>query len=59
MLNNYSYGSLCELETQIMLAGDLSYIENREFKSLLTNLSDIERMLKALIKALEKKPSNP
>ena len=54
-----AYGSLCELETQIMLAGDLTYLENGELESLLTSLSDIERMLKALIKALEGKTSNP
>jgi four helix bundle protein len=36
-----SYGSVCELETQISLAGDLDLIE---------------RMLKALIKSLEKNP---
>jgi len=35
MLKNYkelkvwSYGSVCELETQILLAGDLDLIENR------------------------------
>ena len=54
-----AYGSLCELETQIMLAGDLSYIENGGLESLLANLSDIERMLKALIRSLEEKCSIP
>jgi len=54
-----AYGSLCELETQMMLASDLTYIENRESNSLLTNISDIERMLKSLIKALEAKLSSP
>ena len=48
-----AYGSLCELETQIMLAGDLTYIEKRELENLLGNLSEIERMLKALIRSLE------
>jgi len=33
LLNDYvensSYGSVCELETQILLAGDLGHIERR------------------------------
>ena len=53
-----AYGSLCELETQIMLAGDLSYLENGDLESLLANLSEIERMLKALIRSLEEKHSS-
>ena len=52
-----AYGSLCELETQIMLAGDLSYVKNQDLDSLLANLSEIERMLKALIRSLEEKHS--
>jgi four helix bundle protein len=54
-----AYGSLCELETQIMLSGDLSYIKNQNLDSLLENLSEIERMLKALIRSLEEKHSIP
>ena len=50
-----AYGSLCELETQIMLAGDLTYIETGKLDNLLSNISEIERMLKALIKVLEEK----
>ena len=49
------YGSICELETQIMLSGDLNYIERDKVKGLLDNINEIERMLKALIKALEGK----
>jgi len=41
--------TVCELETQILLAGDLYLIEKAE----------IERMLKTLIKSLENKPLNP
>jgi four helix bundle protein len=54
-----AYGSLCELETQIMLAGDLSYLDDRTFSKLIENLSEVERMLKALIQSLENKPSAP
>ncbi len=54
-----SYGSVCELETQILLAGDLGFIEKGELGTLKEGIAEIERMLKALIKSLENKPSNP
>ena len=54
-----SYGSVCELETQILLAGDLYLIEKGEIGTLNKAIAEIERMLKALIKSLENKPSNP
>jgi four helix bundle protein len=54
-----SYGSVCELETQILLAGDLDLIEKGEWGTLNKDIAEIERMLKALIKSLESKPLNP
>ena len=54
-----SYGSVCELETQILLAGDLDLIEKGELGTLKKDIAEIERMLKALIKSLENKPLNP
>jgi len=54
-----SYGSVCELETQILLAGDLGIIEKGELGKLKNDIAEIERMLKALIKSLENKPLNP
>jgi four helix bundle protein len=54
-----SYGSICELETQILLARDLRFIEKREVDVILSDIAEVERMLKALIKSLENKPSNP
>ena len=54
-----SYGSVCELETQILLAGDLGFIEKGELAAVKNNIAEIERMLKALIKSLENKPLNP
>ena len=60
MLKNYiSYGSVCELETQILLAGDLDLIEKGELGTLKKDIAEIERMLKALIKSLENKHLNP
>ncbi|WP_413815159.1 four helix bundle protein [Desulfosarcina sp.] len=49
-------GSVCELETQILIAGDLDLIEKCELGTLKKDLSEIERMLKALIKSLKNKP---
>ena len=54
-----SYGSVCELETQILLAGDLGFIEKGELGTAKKDLAEIERMLKALIKSLENKHLNP
>jgi len=50
---------VCELETQILLSGDLDLIEKGELSTLNKDISEIERMLKALIKSLENKPSDP
>ena len=55
----YLNGSVCELETQILLAGDLDLIEKGELSTLKKDIAEIERMLKALIKSLENKPLNP
>ncbi|MEA3279580.1 MAG: four helix bundle protein [Thermodesulfobacteriota bacterium] len=54
-----AYGSNCELETQILLSGDLDYIKTGKLKILREGIGEVERMLKALIKSLENKPLNP
>ena len=54
-----AYGSVCELETQIMLSGDLGYLEKEKFKGIKQEIGDVERMLKAMINSLEEKHSNP
>jgi four helix bundle protein len=50
-----AYGSNCELETQTLLSGDLAYISVEKQNVLLEKISEVERMLKALIKSLENK----
>ena len=52
-----AYGSLCELETQIMLSDDLRFFEHAEMESLRADLSEVERMLKTLIRSLENRHS--
>ncbi len=54
-----SYGSVCELETQILLVGDLGFIEQGELVTAKKDIAEIERILKALIKPLENKHLNP
>jgi len=54
-----AYGSNCELETQILLSGDLGYIERGKLEMLKQGIREVERMLKALIQSLEKKHSTP
>ena len=50
-----AYGSNCELETQALISSDLDYIKEEVKDILLGKISEVERMLKALIKSLESK----
>ncbi|HNQ63754.1 MAG TPA: four helix bundle protein [Syntrophorhabdaceae bacterium] len=50
-----AYGSICELETQILLSIDLDYITPGKAIEARDRLSEVERMIKALIKSLENK----
>ena len=54
-----AYGSNCEIETQILLSGDLGYIKAEKIEKLQADIGEVERMLKALIKSLENKHLNP
>jgi four helix bundle protein len=53
-----AYGSGAELETQLMLAKDLGFLKQTEFDDLINKFYEIERMLMALIKSLEKSKVN-
>ena len=50
-----SYGSICERQTQLLLSKDLCYLKEVMFLEISSKLSEVERMLMALIKSLEKK----
>jgi len=54
-----AYGSVCELETQVLLSGDLNYVNKENLKALKEDTEEVERMLKALIKSLENKRLDP
>ncbi len=47
-----AYGSVCELETQTMISGDLDYIKKEKLQELREELGDVKRMIKAMIKSL-------
>jgi four helix bundle protein len=47
-----AYGSVCELESQILIAGNLDLIEKVELKAIKKDIAEIERTLKTLIKSL-------
>jgi four helix bundle protein len=51
-----AYGSNCELETQMLLSGELGYIEKAKLEDIIDKIQEVERMLKALIKSLESTP---
>jgi four helix bundle protein len=52
-----AYGSNCELETQLLLSGDLGYLNDADRKRVISGIGEIERMLQALIKRLKEKIS--
>jgi four helix bundle protein len=54
-----AYGSVCELETQILLSGDLGYLNENRLSKVQKEVREVERMLQALIKSLENKPLKP
>ena len=54
-----AYGSVCELETQTMISAELDYAAKYGLRDILNGIAEVERMLKALIRALETKHSNP
>ncbi len=54
-----AYGSVCELETQARISGDLGYLKKQRLQELRGKIGDVETMLKAMIKSLETKLLNP
>lgn len=47
-----AYGSIAELEVQIMYAKELEYLTSNDAEKVIENLSEISRMLNALIQKL-------
>lgn len=56
---NIAFGSLAEVETQLILAMDLGYITEKELDAISVDIATLAKMLNALLNALtEKTPSN-
>jgi four helix bundle protein len=53
-----AYGSICELQTQALLVVKLRFLTEKESCPLLQKIGDVERLTKALIRALERKLSS-
>ena len=49
-----AYGSCCELETQIVIAARLSYVDKKIATELDIKIASISRMLRALIRSIKK-----
>lgn len=49
-----AYGSGAELETQLQLSKDLGYLKNEEYTKIASLLSEVMRMLNALMASLSK-----
>jgi four helix bundle protein len=47
-----AFGSSCELDYQILLASDLGYVTEEEYKALHTQLDEVKRMLNGLIQSI-------
>ncbi len=41
------------------MSGDLNCVESQKLNTILEDIGEVERMLKALIKSLERKVSSP
>jgi four helix bundle protein len=52
-----AYGSLMELETQILLANQLDYMDSRTTDELLMRSAEIGKMLNGLRTALRSRPA--
>ncbi|MDX2027147.1 MAG: four helix bundle protein [Alphaproteobacteria bacterium] len=52
---NIAYGSISELETQLIISKNLGYVSSGKLDSLFTDINRIGRMLNGLISSLEGK----
>jgi len=47
-----AYGSAAELKTEIILAKELSFIKDSDYEQIISKITEIEKMLNALIQSL-------
>ena len=56
---NVSYGSLAELETQLIISVQVDYTRQDNIALILSKIQEIGRMIKSLIRSLEKSRPQP
>jgi four helix bundle protein len=49
-----AHGSLCELETQLLIAHDLTYLPSPDIDRLMEQAAEVGRLLRALIIKLQR-----
>jgi len=52
-----AFGSACELEYQVLLAKDLNYIQSMVFEDLSKRVTEIKKMLGALLDRVRQQPA--
>ncbi len=51
-----AHGSLCEVETQVMLACRLGYVGERDERSFIERADEVGRLINGLIRSLNSRP---
>ncbi len=54
-----AFGSLCEVETQLLIADRLAYGDPQTTQALTAQLTEVRRLLRGLIRSLRDAPSPP
>ena len=52
---DYALGSAFEVETQLLIAKNIGYLDETQYEELLSKLASIERQLNGLISSIRKK----
>jgi four helix bundle protein len=47
-----AFGSLCELETQLLIAGRLGFLRERDLATLLQRIAEVRRLILGLLRSL-------
>jgi four helix bundle protein len=53
-----AYGSLCELETQLLIAERLEYSDSEMTESLMNRIADVRRLTSGLLRSLQSSTPN-
>ena len=51
-----AYGSLCEIETQLLIANQLNYLPDSQLHALVIRVNEVARLVNGLSNSLNRKP---